>query len=127
MDNITRGAVYLANLDPTIGSEQNGYRPVLVIQNDIGNKYSPTTIIIPISAKKKHQLPMHILLNKNDFLDYDSIVLLEQIRVIDKTRLVKYLGNLSDDEMQKISDSIVIELGISGKDFKSNLFLKNGM
>lgn len=112
MDNIVRGSVYLASLDPTIGSEQKGYRPVLIIQNDIGNKYSPTTIIVPITAKKKHQLPMHILLNKNDFLDYDSIALIEQIRVIDKTRLVKYLGKLSDKEMQKISDSVLIELAI---------------
>ncbi len=112
MKNVIRGAVYLAKLDHALGSEQKGYRPVLVVQNDIGNIYSPTTVIVPISTKKKCSLLTHISLNRHDFLDYDSIALVEQIRVIDKKRLVKYLGEISDIEMKKISNSIVVELDI---------------
>ncbi len=115
MDNITRGAVFLAVLKDSLGSEQRGYRPVLVVQNDIGNKYSPTTVIIPISSKNKIQLPTHINLYEYNFLDYNSVALVEQIRVIDKTRLVKCLGKLSDADIKKIELSLMIELSINHK------------
>lgn len=115
MDNLVRGSVFLANLNHPFGSEQKGYRPVVVIQNDIGNKHSPTTVIIPISAKKKNPLPTHIILSNYDFLDYHSTALVEQIRVVDKSRLAKYLGKLSDNEMKKINLSLIIELDITIK------------
>lgn len=112
-EQIVRGAVFLAYLDSTIGSEQKGYRPVLVVQNDTGNKFSPTTVIVPISAKKKNELPTHISLKDNKIFDYDSVVLVEQVRTIDKKRLVKYLGLISEEDLKKISYSIGVELGIN--------------
>lgn len=105
---VRKGDIYFVNLNPAIGSEQKGDRPVVVIQNDIGNKYSPTTIIAPLTKIiKKEQLPTHIFLNKNEFLKYNSLVLLEQIRVIDKSRIISYLGRLSDEEISLIDRAIV--------------------
>ncbi len=116
MENlIVRGAVFLARLNSAVGSEQKGYRPVLVIQNDIGNKFSPTTVIVPISAKKKNELPTHISITNNKIFDYSSVALVEQVRTIDKKRLVKYLGLISKKDLEKISYSIGIELGIDKK------------
>lgn len=108
MDNkIVRGAIFYADLDPIIGSEQNGRRPVLIIQNNIGNKYSPTVIIAPISTKKKLNLPTHILIDR---LKDNSIVMLEQIRVIDKKRLYKFVDMLTESEMYEIDKAISISL-----------------
>lgn len=113
MKKIIKGAMFYADLDPIIGSEQNGIRPVLVIQNDIGNKYSPTVLIAPISTKKDKLLPTHILIKQFDKLRHDSIVLLEQIRVIDKSRLKGYLGILEQEQMKEVEKAISISFGLN--------------
>ena len=109
---IKRGEVYLADLDPIVGSEQGGVRPVVVIQNDIGNKFSTTTIAA-ITTKDKHSgMPTHIHLDGANEPVRDSVVLLEQIRTIDKLRLIKHLGKLSDTAMEKIDEAFLISIGV---------------
>jgi len=110
---VKRGEMYYADLSPVIGSEQGGIRPVLVVQNDIGNKYSPTVIAAAITSKQtKAKLPTHIQLNGGEYgLPLDSVVLLEQIRTLDKRRLREKIGELSLDEMQKVNDGLLISLG----------------
>lgn len=108
MNNIKKGDIYYVSLDPVIGSEQRGDRPVVVLQNDIGNKYSPTIIIAPLTKIiKKKELPSHILIHSNDFLKYDSLILLEQIRVIDKSRIINYMGNLLDYQLEMVNRALV--------------------
>ena len=99
---VIRGAIFYADLNPVIGSEQNGIRPVLIVQNDVGNQFSPTIIIAPISTKKKLNLPTHILIKTVDKLRYNSIIMLEQIRVIDKSRLYEYVCMLPKNEMREV-------------------------
>ncbi len=114
MTEITRGDILLANLGEGVGSEQSGERPVIVLQNNKGNKYSPTTIVAPISSRfnKKRYLPTHIPIKDNN-LEKDSIVLLEQIRTIDKKRLSnKIIGHLSKKGMKKIEKAIDISLAM---------------
>ncbi len=101
MNTVKRGEIYYADLSPVIGSEQGGIRPVVIIQNDIGNKYSPTTIVAPITSKKKTRIPTHVLIN-NPCLKCTSLILLEQIRSIDKTRLKEYIGRLTSKELKKL-------------------------
>jgi len=112
--NYHRGDIYLANLDPYIGSEQGGTRPVLVLQNNAGNFFSPTLIIAPVSSRKlkKPNQPTHCLLKGVDCLKSDSIVLLEQIKTIDKKRIQKYLGKLSDEDMRAVDGAIEVSLGL---------------
>lgn len=112
--NITRGDIFYANLDGTIGSEQSGIRPVIVVQNDIGNKYSPTTIIVPLTKKVRLKInqPTHFWINPFGNIRFDSIVLTEQIRVIDKSRLKEKIGVMNDKEMQEIDNKILIALGL---------------
>lgn len=114
MSPIIKGQVYYADLDPTIGSEQRGLRPVLIIQNDVGNKHSPTTIIAPISTKKDCFLPTHVEIRSIKELKLNSIVLLEQTRVIDKIRLKNLMGVLSKQELYKIDKAINIAMGLGG-------------
>ena len=105
---IKRGEIYLANLNPSLGSEQSGIRPVLIIQNDTGNRYSPTVIVAPLTKIiKKEKLPTHILIHSNDFLRYNSLILLEQIRVIDKSRIISYMGCLLDYQLDKVNRALV--------------------
>mgnify|MGYP003207669350 CR=1 FL=1 len=92
--NVKRGDIYHADLDPVFGSEQGGYRPVLVIQNNIGNKYSPTVIVAAITSKEKMKLPTHIAVPEMEGLEKDSVVLLEQLRTLDKRRLENYVCTL---------------------------------
>lgn len=107
-----RGEIYYADLSPTEGSEQGGYRPVLIIQNDKGNKHSTTTIIAPISCRMtKHPIPTHVII-KNSGLDRVSVILLEQIRIIDKSRLGDKIGIASNYVMKKVDDAIKISLDI---------------
>lgn len=114
MNNIKKGDIYYASLDPVIGSEQKGERPVVVLQNNLGNKYSPTIIIAPLTEIiKKEKLPTHIKIYKNEFLKYDSIILLEQIRTIDKSRLISYLGRLKNNQLQKIDNALIKTLSIN--------------
>ncbi len=111
---VSRGELYYADLSPVVGSEQGGLRPVLIIQNNIGNKYSPTVIIAAITSQiSKAKLPTHIELDKNRYnLPKDSVVLLEQLRTLDKMRLKDRIGNLDDTAMKKIDVAIMISLGI---------------
>lgn len=108
MKKIVRGAMFYADLDPIVGSEQRGIRPVLIIQNDLGNKHSPTVLVAPISTKKEKLLPTHILIKQFDKLRHDSIVMLEQIRVLDKSRLKGYMGMLEDETLNKVNQAIKI-------------------
>ena len=112
-NNIRRGELYYADLSPVVGSEQGGIRPVLVLQNDIGNKYSPTIIAAATTSKlNKAKLPTHILLpSNNSCLPKDSVVLLEQIRTIDKSRLKEKIGEVPPDLMQEINNALLISLG----------------
>lgn len=111
MKKIIRGSMFYADLNPIIGSEQKGVRPVLILQNDIGNKYSPTVLIAPISTKKDKLLPTHVLIKQFDKLRPDSIVMLEQIRVIDKSRLKGYVGILEKDQMKEVEKTLKISFG----------------
>lgn len=122
MDNdfqfVKRGELYYADLSPVVGSEQGGIRPVLVVQNDVGNKYSPTVIAAAVTSKiNKARLPTHIELNASTYgLIKDSVVLLEQIRTIDKRRLKERIGLLSPQTMSRVDDALLISLGF-GKEF----------
>ncbi|KGG80520.1 PemK family transcriptional regulator [Caloranaerobacter azorensis H53214] len=111
---VKRGDIYYADLSPVIGSEQGGVRPVLVIQNDIGNKYSPTVIVAAITSQiNKAKLPTHIEISATDYgLPKDSVVLLEQIRTIDKKRLREKIGFFDDDMMEKVNECLKISLGL---------------
>lgn len=111
---VKRGDVYFADLSPVVGSEQGGIRPVLVIQNDIGNRYSPTVIVAAITAQiQKAKLPTHVEINAKRYgFDRDSVILLEQIRTIDKQRLTDKITHLDDDMMTKVDDSLKISLGL---------------
>ncbi|MDI9459660.1 type II toxin-antitoxin system PemK/MazF family toxin [Candidatus Darwinibacter acetoxidans] len=114
MDNVLRGDIYYANLNPVIGSEQGGVRPVLILQNDIGNKYSPTTIVAAITSRiKKAKLPTHVELDSSNFaLERDSVILLEQIRTIDKRRLKEKIAHLDEETMAQIDQALKISLGL---------------
>lgn len=105
---IKKGDIYYAMLDPVIGSEQDGKRPVVVVQNNLANKHSPTVIVAPITTViKKTYLPTHIVIYKNNFLKKDSTILVEQVRVIDKTRIITYLGKLNDIQIQKVDKALI--------------------
>ena len=111
---IKRGDIFLANLEPTTGSEQGGIRPVLVLQNDISNKYSPVVIIAAISSKiSSKEYPTNVLLLKAESnLEKDSTILLNQIRTIDKQRIIKKVSSLSSGIMYKVDLAIKISLGL---------------
>ena len=109
-----KGDVYLVSLDPVIGSEQGGIRPVLIVQNDIGNKFSPTVIAAAITSRTgKTPLPTHIQVDAKDSgLQKDSIVLLEQVRTLDKQRLRTRMGALDEKDMARIDRAIFVSLGL---------------
>jgi len=111
---IKRGEIWIVNLNPTIGHEINKSRPALIIQNDIGNKYSPTTIIAPITSQNLDKIyPIEVLLTKdNSKLEKTSKVLLNQIRVVDKERIVKKRGRLDEETLFKVDTAIKISLGL---------------
>lgn len=112
---VKRGDIFYADLSPVVGSEQGGIRPVLVVQNDVGNKYSPTVIAAAITSRiNKAKLPTHIEIEAADYgLQKDSVVLLEQIRTIDKKRLREKIGRLDEIQMIKVNDAISISFGLS--------------
>jgi len=114
MDVIKKGDIYYADLSPVVGSEQGGVRPVLIVQNDVGNKYSPTVIAAAITSQmNKARLPTHIELSAKSYgLTKDSVILLEQIRTIDKTRLKERMGKLDNSLMQKVDSAISVSLGL---------------
>lgn len=111
---VRRGDIYYADLSPVVGSEQGGIRPVLIVQNDVGNRFSPTVIAAAITSQKdKARLPTHIQLNsQGSGLAKDSIVLLEQIRTIDKQRLKEHMGRLDDQSMNRINQALEISFGL---------------
>lgn len=112
--HVKRGDVYYADLSPVVGSEQGGVRPVLVIQNDIGNRYSPTVIIAAITSQiQKGKLPTHVEISASDYnLEKDSVVLLEQIRTIDKQRLKEKVTHFSKTMMEKVDEALKISMGL---------------
>lgn len=115
---IKRGEIYYADLSPTVGSEQGGVRPVLVIQNDIGNKYSPTVIVCAITSKlSKAKIPTHIELESEKYnLPKDSVCLLEQIRTLDKQRLQQKVSCINETKMKEVERAILISLGFFQKE-----------
>lgn len=114
MSNIKRGEIYYADLSPVVGSEQGGVRPVLIIQNDVGNKYSPTVIAAAITSRHdKAKLPTHIELNASQYgLAKDSVVLLEQVRTLDKQRLKERMGSLDNSSMSRVNNALSISFGL---------------
>ena len=112
--NIKRGDIYYADLSPVVGSEQGGIRPVLIVQNDVGNKYSPTVIAAAITSQQfKTKLPTHISVDAAVCgLSRDSVVLLEQIRTLDKKRLREKMGNLPERDMNKINQALSVSIGL---------------
>ena len=112
---VKRGDIYYADLSPVVGSEQGGTRPVLIIQNDVGNKFSPTVIAAAITSKTdKSKLPTHIDVYAEHYgLSRDSVILLEQIRTIDKKRLKEKMGHLDDDVMNRVNNAITVSFGLN--------------
>jgi mRNA interferase MazF len=112
--NIKRGDIFYADLSPVVGSEQGGIRPVLIVQNDVGNKYSPTVIAAAITSQQfKSKMPTHINVNASVCgLSKDSVVLLEQIRTLDKKRLREKMGNLPETDMSRINDALSVSVGL---------------
>lgn len=120
--NVKRGDIFYADLSPVVGSEQGGLRPVLIVQNDIGNKYSPTVIAAAITSRLgKTKLPTHIDVKGSGGMSgvdlglaKDSVILLEQIRTLDKKRLKEKMGHLDDETMKKVNDAITVSFGLVG-------------
>ncbi len=112
--NVKRGDVYFADLSPVVGSEQGGVRPVLVIQNDIGNRFSPTVIVAAITAQiQKAKLPTHVEIDAKRYgFERDSVILLEQVRTIDKQRLTDKITQLDEEMMEKVDDALQISVGL---------------
>lgn len=111
---IKRGDIFLADLNPVVGSEQGGSRPVLIIQNDIGNKFSPTVIVAAITAQlEKAKLPTHVLIDSEQYgLARTSVILLEQIRTLDKKRLIQKMGTIDDSLLVKVDEALIISVGL---------------
>ncbi len=121
MHTTVRGDIYYADLNPVIGSEQGGdIRPVLVIQNDVGNKFSPTVIVAAITNRKKTDIPTHVKIKNADYMKKDSIILLEQIRTIDRSRLREYIGCLDNRNMIRVDKALAISIGLN------KIFCRNG-
>lgn len=109
-----RGQVYYADLRPVVGSEQGGIRPCLIIQNDMGNTYSPTVVIAAMTTQSKSNIPTHISVSPEDYcLDINTTILLEQLRTIDKSRLSSFVGRLSDSTMQRVDEALCISLALN--------------
>lgn len=115
MANIKRGEIYYADLRPVVGSEQGGIRPVLIVQNDVGNKYSPTTIVVMLTSKQKNNIPTHVDIHKNELngLGMDSTALCEQFRTIDKKRIKNKIGRIDNDTMENVLNSVKISLAMA--------------
>ena len=113
-NNVRRGEIYYADLSPVVGSEQGGMRPVLIVQNDVGNRYSPTVIAAAITSQQnKAKLPTHIEISaKSVGLSKNSVVLLEQIRTLDKRRLKERMGSLDTEMMHRVDDAIAVSFGL---------------
>ena len=112
---VKKGDLYFADLSPVVGSEQGGVRPVLVVQNDVGNKYSPTIIVAAVTSQTgKAKLPTHVQLSATEGgLSKDSVVLLEQLRTIDKQRLKERIGSLNENQIPDVEKALSVSLGIA--------------
>ena len=112
---VKRGEIYYADLSPVVGSEQGGVRPVMIIQNDVGNKYSPTVIVAAITSQiNKAKMPTHIEIDAQGYgLSRDSVVLLEQVRTLDKKRLKEKIGMADEEIMEKVNDALAISFGLT--------------
>ena len=112
---VKRGEIYYADLSPVVGSEQGGVRPVMIIQNNVGNKYSPTVIVAAITSQiNKAKMPTHIEIDAQGYgLSKDSVVLLEQVRTLDKKRLKEKIGMADDEMMEKVNDALSISFGLT--------------
>ena len=109
---VKRGELYYADLSPVVGSEQGGIRPVLIVQNDVGNKYSPTIIAAAVTSQmNKAKLPTHIELDTTCGLSKDSVVLTEQLRTLDKQRLMDKIGVIDEKVMEKVNNALLVSLG----------------
>lgn len=110
---ISRGEIYVADLNPYQGSEQGGIRPVVILQNDVGNYFSSTTIVASLTphVAKKENLPTHVFINSREDLEDDSIIMCEQIRTIDKSKLIRCLGRLDEYEMEEVEEALSVRLG----------------
>lgn len=118
---IKRGDIYYADLRPVVGSEQGGVRPVVIIQNNTGNRHSPTVIAAAITSRKnKAHLPTHVLLAGIKGLQQDSIILLEQVRTIDRSRLGEYIGRLKTSTIRSMDQAIAASFGLGEKDYHPN-------
>lgn len=107
---VQRGEIYYAELDPVVGSEQGGFRPVLIVQNDTGNKFSPTTIVAALTSKTdKARIPTHVITTETGL---PTLILLEQVRTLDKSRLREYICNASEKEMEQVDEAIKISFGL---------------
>lgn len=117
MDEVKRGDIYFADLSPVVGSEQGGTRPVVILQNDRGNRHSPTVIAAAVTSRTtKNALPTHISVAKNEYgLLKDSVILLEQVRTLDKRRLKEKVGHLTDEIMREVDGAIEVSFGLRGR------------
>jgi mRNA interferase MazF len=114
LSKIKRGEMYYADLDPAIGSEQSGIRPVVIVSNDVGNRHSPTIIVAAITSQpKKKKLPTHCPLPAENGLEHPSQVLLEQVRTLDKSRLQDYIGTLEESDMKGIGRALAVSMGLT--------------
>ena len=111
---VKKGDIYYADLSPSFGSEQSGTRPVLIVQNNVGNTHSPTVIAAAITSHKKNDLPTHVIIKSKECqcLKKDSVILLEQIRTLDKKRLIFKLGSIKPEIMQQVDRALLVSLGI---------------
>ena len=111
---VKRGDIFYADLSPVVGSEQGGVRPVIILQNDVGNKYSPTVIVAAITSQiNKAKLPTHVEISSEAYgLNKDSVVLLEQIRTLDKRRLKEKIGHMTDVDMEKVDGALLVSVGL---------------
>lgn len=111
---VKKGEIYFADLSPVVGSEQGGVRPVLIVQNDVGNKYSPTVIVAAVTSQiNKAKLPTHVeVCAEGHGLSRDSVILLEQLRTIDKKRLQERIGKIDEEGLTRINEALSISLGI---------------
>ena len=111
--NIKRGDIFYADLRPVVGSEQGGVRPVLIVQNDTGNRHSPTVIIAAITSRMKHKLPTHVEIDSKRYdMIKDSVILLEQLRTIDKARLKDKVCHLDNEIIKKVNEALITSLEI---------------
>ena len=115
---VKRGEIYYADLSPVVGSEQGGVRPVLIVQNDVGNKYSPTVIAAAITSQiNKAKMPTHIEVDASEYgLAKNSVILLEQIRTIDKKRLKEKMGKLDDNIMNRVDEALAVSFGLDASE-----------